>query len=314
MIESGFNELSSSSTRPQPQPKQMIMLGAMVDSEGMETLTEPLLSSFIQKQGKGLATVYFTDKWAESNIKCPLDKMNIAKKYKCVPFIRLQNSEDPDGGSGKPGKYSHKNIVAGKWDTQLKQYASDLALFGSSVLIEYGTEINGDWFDWSIEGPEPFKKAFRYIAKLMPPNVKMAFHCDATDNPNSPKWYPGDDVVSIVGSSVYGGYGSGKGCVDTLADIYKDFSSISKTRPLGIFEWGAPDSKNIAFNVKDTVNTLAGIPKYDRIVLLQRWCEKIVPGHKEDAIGNGMIDVTPQMLDAYVKGISNPVYTDRYLL
>ena len=301
MIESGFNELSSPN-------KQMIMLGAMVDSEGQETLTEPLLSSFIQKQqGKGLATVYFTDKWAESHIKCPIDKMNIARKYKCVPFIRLQNSEDPDGGSGKPGKYSHKNIAAGKWDTQLKQYASDLASFGSPVLIEYGTEINGDWFDWSIEGPEPFKKAFRYIAKLMPPNVKMAFHCDATDNPNSPKWYPGDDVVSIVGSSVYG-VEKKRGCLGVLDICYNDFASISKTKPLGIFEWGIGDPK-------DTLNTFTNLPlKYPRIELLQLWNEKVVKNHPEDNVPDGRIDVTPENLKAYREGISNPVYTTEYLL
>lgn len=309
VIEQPYNEIGSSS-------QKQIMLGAMVDETGAESLTDSQLSSFIQKQGKGLATVYFTDKWAESGITCPVHRISIAKKYNAVPFIRLQNSEDPDGGAGSPGKYSHKNIIDGKWDALLKQYAFNLASFQPlPILVEYGTEINGDWFDWSKEGPELFKKAFRYIRKLMPSNVKMAFHCDATDNPNSPKWYPGDDVVAICGTSCYGGYGSGKGCVDTLEGIYKDFSSITTTRPLGVFEWGAPEPTDINANVKDTVNTLQNIPKYDsRVIILQRWCEKVVPGHSEDKIGDGRIDITPEMLEAYKKGVTNPVYTDKFLL
>src|SRR5215831_6403727 len=284
-----------------------MMHGAMVDEAGKESVSDVQIKSFNTKSGKNLATVYFTDKWAESKIKAPLDKIDIVIANGAVPIIRLQNSDDPDGGSGKAGKYSHQNIIDGKWDKELKQYAVDLG--NRNVLIEYGTEINGDWFDWSLEGPEKFKKAFRYISKIL--NRKLVFHVDATDNNKSPKWYPGDDVCCLVGTSCYGGYGSGRGCVTTLAKIYKDFASISETIPLAILEWGAPEAKNIKFNVQDTIDTLRDMPQYDRIVLLQRWAEKIIPGHSEDEIGDGRIDVTPEMLKAYREGIANPVYTSK---
>lgn len=298
--------------------KARIFHGAMVDGEGNEDLTLAALKNFNSLVFfKNLATVYFTDKWAlNPNLQAPVSKCEIAYSQGAVPFIRLQNSEDPDGAPGSMGRFSHSSIVYGKWDTQLKKYAADLQALNNPVILEYGTEINGDWFCWSVdEGPELFKKAFRHLYKIFNnKNIEFAFHVDATDNPHSKGWYPGDDVVSWVGTSCYGGYGSGRGCIDSLDLCYKDFASISKTAKLGIFEWGAPEPKDIEFNVKDTVKTLEGIPKkYPKIKLLQRWCEKILTSHTEDEIGDGRIDVTPEMLKAYKDGIVyNPAYLPIY--
>jgi hypothetical protein len=292
----------------------VIILGAMVDDsdKGNESVTDEQVKRFIKNAGKGLGTVYLTDKWAQNpELKFPLQKANICKNNGAVPFIRIQNSEDPDGSPGSAGKYKWKNITDGKFDNQLKKYAVDVKAFGTTVLIELGTEINGKWFSWSDEGPEAFKKGFRYIVKLFRDqgvkNVRFAFHCDATDNTHSKDWYAGDDVTDWVGTSCYGGYGSGKGCIDTLDDCYKNFESITKTRSLGIFEWGLGDPK-------DTLNTLSNLPKkYPKIKMIQLWNEKVIKGHGEDKIPDGRIDVTPENLEAYRKGISNPIYSSKYV-
>lgn len=293
----------------------------MVDDsvKGNESVSDEQIKRFIKNVGKGLACVYFTDKWAESGVKFPLAKAVICHNNGAVPFVRLQNSEDPDGSPDSSGKYAHSKIIDGKLDRQLRQYARDVKAFGSFVILEYGTEINGDWFCWSTdEGPERFKSAFRYIYKIFKEEgamkTRFAFHVDATDNPHSTKWYPGDDVVDWIGTSCYGGYGSGKGCVDTLADCYKDFEKISSKRRLAIFEWGAPDPKNIKFNIEDTIRTLKEMPeKYPRINMLQRWSERVIAGHSsDDKIGDGRIDITSEMTEAYRKGISNPVYKSEY--
>jgi beta-mannanase len=299
----------------------VIILGAMVDDsdKGNESVTDEQVKRFIKNAGKGLGTVYLTDKWAQNpELKFPLQKANICKNNGAVPFIRIQNSEDPDGSPGSAGKYKWKNITDGKFDNQLKKYAVDVKAFGTTVLIELGTEINGKWFSWSDEGTEAFKKGFRYIVKLFrdqgTKNVRFAFHCDATDNPHSKDWYAGDDVTDWVGTSCYGGYGSGKGCIDTLEDCYDNFSSISKKAKLAILEWGAPDPKNIKFNVEDTRKTLELLPKkYPKIKMLQRWAEKIIPKHGEDQIGDGRIDYSPEMLKAYQEGVKNPIYSGKYV-
>mgnify|MGYP001792457152 FL=1 len=61
--------------------------------------------------------------------------------------------------------FSLDNIIAGKFDEDLKLWARDARAFGSPILIEWGTEPNGEWFSWNGKwnggaknGPE------RYVA------------------------------------------------------------------------------------------------------------------------------------------------------
>ena len=45
--------------------------------------------------------------------------------------------------------FSLENIIAGKFDEDLRQWAQGAKTFGSPVLIEWGTEPNGEWFAWN---------------------------------------------------------------------------------------------------------------------------------------------------------------------
>ena len=70
-----------------------------------------------------------------------------------------------------------KKIIDGKFDKELIQYAKDARNFGKSLIIEFGTEVNGDWFSWNgkynggeekdnygnpdiPDGPERFRDAY----------------------------------------------------------------------------------------------------------------------------------------------------------
>jgi beta-mannanase len=289
-----------------------IILGSMCDdsNEGNESVTADQIKRFIKNSGRGLATVYFTDKWAQNpDIKFPLSKAMICNSYGSTPFIRIQNSEDPDGSPGSAGKYKWKNIIDGKFDKQLKQYAIDIKNFKETVLIEMGTEINGKWFSWADEGPDLFKKGFRYVVKVFRDqdvkNVRFAFHCDATDNPHSKDWYPGDDVVDWCGTSCYGA-DTKKGCIRTLDECYDNFSSITKKAKLGIFEWGIGSDK-------DASETFERLPKdYPKIKMLQLWGEKVIKSHKEDDVPDSTFGNNPEFLKAYQQGVKNPAYMDKY--
>lgn len=294
----------------------MVILGAMVDDsdEGNESVTADQISRFNTNQGKNLGVVYFTNKWAIDGVKFPLEKANIVKSFNATPMVRIQNSEDPDGAPKSGGKYSHKNIIDGKWNAELKQYALDVKSFGEIVCLEYGTEINGGWFSWSDEGPEMFKKAFQHLVNLFHiqnvSNVRWVFHVDATDNPNSKKWYPGDNYVDIIGTSCYGGPNSpnekGEGCISALTKCYKNFSNISKNKMLAILEWGLGDPEDTRKTFEVLHHT------FPRIKILQLWNEKVIAGHSEDYIPDGRIDVTPENLKAFREGAANPAYRSSY--
>jgi Glycosyl hydrolase family 26 len=283
-----------------------IIQGAMVDESGNEDGNADLVNAFNSLAGKKIGVAYFSDNWFHG-IHFPLDKCISIRTTGAVPFIRIQNWVREGDKLSDAGPYTHKNIAAGMFDAELRAYAQSAKSFGTKLLIEYGVEVNGNWFPWSQEGPGPYKTAYRHIVNLFREegvtNVRWAFHVDATDNNNGYKWYPGDDIIDWVGTSCYGDYDK-RGCAGSLKDVYNQFASISKTAKLGIFEWGYG-------NATDTARTLAEIPvKYPRIKLLQVWNEHVI-GDQEEPYDR-RINSSPQNLAAYREGISNPMYISKY--
>ncbi|MGB0029462.1 MAG: glycosyl hydrolase [Nitrososphaeraceae archaeon] len=283
-----------------------IIQGAMVDESGNEDGNATLVNAFNNLAGKKIGVAYFSDNWFHG-IHFPLDKCISIRTTGAVPFIRIQNWIRQGDKLSDAGPYTHKNIIAGIFDTELRTYAQAAKSFGTKLLIEYGPEVNTNSFPWSKEGPGPYKAAYRHIVNLFreegATNVKWAFHVDATDNNNGYKWYPGDDIIEWVGTSCYGDYDK-RGCAGSLKEVYDQFAAISKTAKLGIFEWGYG-------NATDTARTLAEIPiKYPRIKLLQVWNEHVIgdPGEPYDR----RINSSPQNLAAYREGIANPAYISTY--
>jgi hypothetical protein len=283
-----------------------IIQGAMTDESGNEDGNAYLINRFNDLAGKKIGVAYFSNNWFHG-IRFPLDKCISIRSTGAVPFIRIQNWIRQGDKLSDAGPYTQKNIISGKFDTELRAYAKSAKSFGTKLLIEYGVEVNTNSFPWSKEGPGPYKAAYRHIVDLFreegATNVGWAFHIDATDNNDGYKWYPGDDIIEWVGTTCYGDYDH-KGCAGSLKDFYNQFAAISKTAKLGIFEWGYGNST-------DTARTLAEIPiKYPRIKLLQVWNEHVI-GDQEEPYDR-RINSTPQNLAAYREGIANPVYSSKY--
>ena len=289
-----------------PPPSNGIIHGAMTDESGDEDGNAVLVNRFNNLAGKKIGVAYFSDNWFDG-IHFPLDKSASIRSTGAVPFIRMQNWIRYGTQLSDAGPYTHKNIIAGMFDNDLRAYAKAAKSFGTPLLIEYGVEMNINLFPWSKEGPEPYKAAYRHIVNLFreegATNVRWAFHIDATDNNNGYKWYPGDDIVDWVGTSCYGDWDE-KGCAGSLKQVYNQFASISKTAKLGIFEWGYG-------NASDTATTLAEIPvQYPRIKLLQIWNEHVIGDESEPY--DRRINSSPQNLASYREGIANPAYVSTY--
>ena len=285
-----------------------IIQGAMTDEAGNEDGNAYLVNKFNDLAGKKIGVAYFSNNWFHG-IRFPLDKCISIRTTGAVPFIRIQNWIRQGDKLSDAGPYTNKNIIAGKFDADLRAYAKSAKSFGTKLLIEYGVEVNTNSFPWSKEGPGPYKAAYRHIVALFreegATNIGWAFHIDATDNYYGFKWYPGDDIIEWVGTTCYGDYDR-KGCAGSLKDLYNQFAAISKTANLGIFEWGYG-------NASDTANTLRAVatdPTYSRIKLLQVWNEHVI-GDSEEPYDR-RINSSPQNLAAYRAGIANPVYSSKY--
>ena len=306
------NQLLIRTTLPSTNSNNGIIHAAMTDPFGRENGNAALVNRFNNLAGKNIGVAFFSDNWF-NGIHFPIDKSISIRTTGAVPFIRIQNWVRVGDQLANAGPYTHKNIAAGMFDDQLRAYAQAAKRFGTTLLIEYGVEVNGNWFPWSQEGPEPYEAAYRHIVNLFreegATNVRWAFHVEATDNNNGYKWYPGDDIINWVGTSFYGspGYGQ-RGCISELNRVWNSFSTISKTKPLGIFEWGI----GIPADTTNVLHTIATDPKFSRIKLLQEWNERVVPGHPEDLVPDGRIASSPENLKAYRDGIANPAYVSVY--
>jgi hypothetical protein len=119
--------------------------------------------------------------------------------------------------------YSLENILAGRFDPLLRKWMQDARAFGSPLIAEYGTEVNGWWFPWSglynkgdgtyADSVARFRATYQHIIQIAREegacNIRWVFHVDPWDEPveewnRFENYYPGDEWIDWVGVSVYG--------------------------------------------------------------------------------------------------------------
>jgi beta-mannanase len=126
--------------------------------------------------------------------------------------------------------FSLKAILAGRFDDDLRSWCREAHSFGSPLIVEWGTEANGEWFSWNgawnggakktgygdptlADGPERFIDTYRHLVTICreqgADNVAWAWHVNADSLPQASwnaleAYWPGSDFVDIVAVSAYG--------------------------------------------------------------------------------------------------------------
>lgn len=108
------------------------------------------------------------------------------------------------------------DILSGKYDSLIGDFASELKKYNHSVLLRWGHEMNGNWYSWSGEQNDKntslYIKSFQHIHDIFQQkgdkNVKFVFSVDAKDVPSITwnrfeNYYPGDEYVDIIGIDFY---------------------------------------------------------------------------------------------------------------
>jgi len=174
-----------------------------------------------------------------------------AKKEGRLVELTLQTTEQSSG----EGNMVY-DVLDGKYDTFLKNYAEEVAHSGSPVLFRLGNEMNGDWCVYSSEhtskDTEIYKAFYRYIYKVFQDagadNVIWIWNPNAKSFPDF-KWnnelcyFPGDEYVDVVGMTRYntGTYYQGETWIefDQMYDsLYKKYTSLYD-KPLMITEFSS---------------------------------------------------------------------------
>jgi hypothetical protein len=210
-----------------------------------------------QAVGTKTAWVYFSDNWFESR-KFPTEICGWIRGAGRIPYVRLMLRSDVDQRH-RDKKFSLENIIRGDFDSDLRLWAREAKAFDSPILIEWGTEPNGDWFSWNGkwnggagEGSKRYVTAYRHIVDLMRAehvdNLTWVWHVNWYDEPER-KWnalenyFPGTDYCDWVALSAYGpltprtedGIETFRSKID---EAYPRLTKVAPGKPMIVAEFG----------------------------------------------------------------------------
>ena len=160
-------------------------------------------------------------------------------------------------------------IISGAYDQYLISFAQEAKSWRRPLIIRLAHEMNLVRYHWGVErtdygpsSPEIYRGLYRHVVDLFrchnADNILWAFCPNAESQPH-PKWdqeaswnqarhyYPGDDYVDLMGMDGYNwgttqteaqhGWNSRWQTFEEIFQpVYDDLRSISKTKPLVVFE------------------------------------------------------------------------------
>ena len=314
--------------------------GAYVDfGEGEDDVTYDALTAFEQMTGKHLAVVAFGSFWGEQNF--PTRIANIVSAYGAVPLIFWSPWDKPYEESKGPDRFNLHDILAGKWDQYIDQWADAARAYGKPLFVTWGLEANGRWFPWSgifygadkvvghrdghplYAGPELVKQANRYVVDRVrarrADNILWGFHVNNFSSPRSgwnrmANYYPGPDYVDWLGMSVYGKMARNEGWArftDVMDEPYAEICRLDANKPVFLAEWGVgefPPGDKAEFITRALADVRT---KYPRVQVGVFWHERWQNSDGTDS--NLRVNSSPEALEAYRRGIDDPFWVDRPL-
>jgi beta-mannanase len=199
--------------------------------------------------------------------------------------------------------------------------------------------MNGTWFPWSgtfygggktaghkdgqtlYEGPEQYKRAFRYVVDRVrarkATNILWGFHANNFSTPRTAwnrmsNYYPGADYVDWLGLSAYGKMDRSWAWNEfnnTVAEPYAELCALDAVKPVFIAEWGVgefPPADKAGF-IAAALRDLPG--EYPRVKLAVYWHERWE--NKDGSFSNLRVNSSPEAIGAYRTGIASPLWIGR---
>ena len=268
-----------------------------------DDITPADLTSYEQTVGKTSGWVYFSNNWYRERA-FPLSTAQWIRAAGSVPYIRLmlRDSAEQDQANHK---FTLRRILAGEFDEDLRRWARAARDFGTPVIAEYGTEVNGEWFPWNgvwngggatgaygdpnvPDGPERFRDAYRRIIDIMrqegASNIRWVFHANNDDWPQESwnrfeNYYPGDDYIDWVAVSVYGAQTPLDDYWDEFRPLmdaaYSRLVALAPSKPLIVAEFGVTLNNPLGDQAAWAERALTDLtePRWPRVMGFSWWNE-----------------------------------------
>jgi hypothetical protein len=283
------------------------------------------IRAFEQLAGKRIVWAYFSDNWFHG-IHFPSAKVRtIWSVHHTIPFIRMMARANWSEGCADK-TYSLAKIVAGRFDAPLLAYARAAAATRIPLMIEFGTEANGNWFPWSgacnggaAGGPKRFRDAYRHIVDIFrregARNVTWVLHLDAAGAPTAAwnrlaAYDPGSRYVDWVGLSAYGAQQPGDPWTSfrsVFDPAYAQLAAAVPGKPIALLEFGAivePGRDKAAWIAAALHDIASG--RYPRLKAESYWSSNWTNPDTGPSIMR--IDSSPDVLAAYRGAIAGSTF------
>ncbi len=306
-----------------------------------DTVTTGHIDRFARNiSGKNLTWAYFSDNWF-NGITFPTRDVRTILSKGVIPFIRIMPRSKWEVCSDR--RYSLDKIIQGNFDTKLRRYARDAARIRAPMIMEFGTEVNGDWFPWSgacngggqrdgygsprlADGPERFRDAYRHIIDIFREegayNVTWVMHYNGGSSPNVPwnthaAYYPGDDYIDWLGISAYGAQTPRQirswnpQFREVMSSAYNNVASVSRTKPIALLEFGVVEHAGKPQWIRNALSDLAS-GRYRRLKAIAWWHSD---WRNDDGTWSRMkIDSSPESAAAYREGVAHPMFVTQAVI
>jgi hypothetical protein len=317
--------VASTATMKVVSPPAGIYHAAFPDFGGSEDIVSASrIRDFEALAGKRIAWAYFSNNWIDG-ITFPAEAVKSVRDTGSVPFIRMM-PRSSFAETGPDPVYNLDRITRGDFDPALAAWAQAARATGTPLMVEFGTEVNGDWFPWNgrwyggAAGPEKFRNAYRHIVDLFrredARNVTWVFHVDASRSPDAAwntmaAYYPGDDYIDWLGISVYGAQEPNEDWIsfaDRLDPAYAELVAFQPSKPIAVLEFGVTDGvagHDKAAWISDAFAAVTS-GRYPRIKAMSYWHESF---DNDDGTRSTLrIDSSDPALQAYRAGVASPSF------
>jgi hypothetical protein len=300
-----------------------------------EAISRDALDGYVAATGRDVAWVYFDHEWMFSRA-FPEATASWIRERGSVPFVRLMLRSQKEPLFVDP-VFTLDRVNAGEFDADLAAWADAARRFGTPLVVEYGTEVNGDWNPWSAYynggldvAPAKFRQAYRRIVELMrgrgATNVTFALHYNAenwpgTDRRNVPAaYYPGDDVVDWIGISAYGSERSNDDRCPSFRSLVdaslEQIRAVTTAKPLFVFEFGATNNNPrcpAAPWVEAALSDMLG-GRWPELRGFAWWQQKVVLDPAVGGTSNFVVQDDPAVAEAFRAALARPEVVDRPLV
>jgi len=130
-------------------PSVGIYHGAYADFGALEDeVSATKIQAFEKLAGKKLTWAYFSNHWLKGEMEFPTANVEACKAAKVIPYIRLLPWSEVKQWQQDP-IFKMDRFLNGDFDQQLRRWARQAIKANTPMILEFGPEVNGEWFSWN---------------------------------------------------------------------------------------------------------------------------------------------------------------------